>query len=1002
VGPVSSDPIVVGDIPREPPGFQPRPDLLAELDRTAAGTPAVHLLTGPPGAGKTQLAAAYARGRLAAHWRLIAWVDAGNAGTLLAGLAAVADAAGLTNDGDRPDRADPGRAVRRWLEVDGDRRLLVFDGAEDLAALRPFVPVDGASRVLVTSTRPADAGLGDIPVDVYTPEEAQAFLNRRTGREGDAEAGAVAAKLGYLPLALAQLPTVTNGSPGYRDYLELLQATQVEEDPAGDEGQAYPPAAVRAVLISLDAVRAGDGTGVCTRVMEIMAVLSAAGVRRELLHAAGQAGVLAAGGRQAGPAVDQAVADLTERSLLNSSLDGQTLTMHRLVAGVVRVGLTRRERLTAVCRAAASVLDAHAQAVGVSRHRPAVRDIPIQVTALLSHATAPSGTTGGGLARVLLRLRFLALYHLIELGDSATQAIAVGEPLTADLERALGADHPDTLNARNSLAAAYLAAGRPAEAIPLFEQTLVIQERMLGPNHPGTLTSQNNLAATYQDAGRLAEATLLFELTLAGRERLLGAQHPSTLNSRGNLAAAYRAAGRPADAIPLLEQTLAGRERVLGADHPDTHAARDNLDRAHQEAAGAAAAIPPAARPAIDPPAAEQPPPEQAVAPEPPAAQEQAAAPEPSAEQPAAEQPAVVSRDEPPADLEPPVSAEPDQGPHPAAVPESPAAAPQAQDHEVPREPLPAPEPEPELPRPKRPVMPGRRPGGRPARGRRRVSHLAAAILVLLAAAGLTFAVSREHPGGHSGPRSATRHGRADAAQMAAEWVSEQVSPSAIVACDPLMCSALEARGVPAASLLVLRTATASPRGAALVVSTPAVRSQFGSRLDRELAPSVIAGFGSGAGQVNVQVVAPDGAAAYLAALRQDETARKTAGTELLANERIAAASQARAQLAAGQVDSRLLILLSALAASHPVQVLAFGDVGPEAGPGVPLCSADLSGSGRAAGMSDASYLEWLSTFVRAQLAPFAGSVKVLRQDGRLVARVEFARPSPLGLLAHG
>ena len=35
--------------------------------------------------------------------------------------------------------------------------------------------------------------------------------------------------------------------------------------------------------------------GVCTGVMEIMAVLSAAGVRRDLLHAAGQAGVLASG-----------------------------------------------------------------------------------------------------------------------------------------------------------------------------------------------------------------------------------------------------------------------------------------------------------------------------------------------------------------------------------------------------------------------------------------------------------------------------------------------------------------------------------------------------------------------------------------------------------------------------------------------------------------------------------------------------------------------------------
>ena len=86
---------------------------------------------------------------------------------------------------------------------------------------------------------------------------------------------------------------------------------------------------------------------------------------------------------------------------------------------------------------------------------------------------SPAGQQGA--RRILLRLRFVALYHLIELGDRTPQAIAVGEPLTADLERLLGPDDPGTLNSRNSLAAAYLAAGRVAHAIPLFEQTLAVR-----------------------------------------------------------------------------------------------------------------------------------------------------------------------------------------------------------------------------------------------------------------------------------------------------------------------------------------------------------------------------------------------------------------------------------------------------------------------------------------------------------------------------------------------
>ena len=51
--------------------------------------------------------------------------------------------------------------------------------------------------------------------------------------------------------------------------------------------------------------------------MAVVAVLSAAGVRRELLHAAGQAGVLAPGGRRmAAAAVDDVLAELAGRSLL--------------------------------------------------------------------------------------------------------------------------------------------------------------------------------------------------------------------------------------------------------------------------------------------------------------------------------------------------------------------------------------------------------------------------------------------------------------------------------------------------------------------------------------------------------------------------------------------------------------------------------------------------------------------------------------------------------------
>ena len=88
----------MGAIPGEPLGFRLRAEALAKLD--SAEAPLVHVVIGMSGAGKTQLAAGYARARLAAGWRLLAWVNAADNRTLLAGLGAVADAMGLP--GGRP------------------------------------------------------------------------------------------------------------------------------------------------------------------------------------------------------------------------------------------------------------------------------------------------------------------------------------------------------------------------------------------------------------------------------------------------------------------------------------------------------------------------------------------------------------------------------------------------------------------------------------------------------------------------------------------------------------------------------------------------------------------------------------------------------------------------------------------------------------------------------------------------------------------------------------
>jgi hypothetical protein len=309
------------------------------------------------------------------------------------------------------------------------------------------------------------------------------------------------------------------------------------------------------------------------------------------------------------------------------------------------------------------------------------------------------------------------------------------------------------------------------------------------------------------------------------------------------------------------------------------------------------------------------------------------------------------------------------------------------------------------------------RAAGRRSGSRRRAGAFGLAIIVFAAGA-LTIALAqgRNHAGTHAGPGPASsaspRAGQLGAAALAqaaanrehaATWIAAQVSHSEIVSCDPAMCAALQAHGFPAGDLLALTPEAPDPMGSQLVVSTTALRSQFGARLPDVYAPVVIASFGAGATRVDVRIEAADGTRAYLVALRADLLARQAAGRQLLRNRDLHVAGASRQALAAGRVDSRLLITLAALTArQHKVYVSRFGDAGPGAAASIPLRMVRIDGLIARHGGSKDAYLRAVTKFLKAQQAPFTSTVTVLHQGARTLIQVQFPAPAPLGLLgAH-
>jgi len=279
--------------------------------------------------------------------------------------------------------------------------------------------------------------------------------------------------------------------------------------------------------------------------------------------------------------------------------------------------------------------------------------------------------------------------------------------------------------------------------------------------------------------------------------------------------------------------------------------------------------------------------------------------------------------------------------------------------------------------------------------GRRRLVLVLSALVAMALGAGVTLAFTQRETGSAQVSRptpNAIQVAQADR-QQAARWIAREVASNIVVGCDLEMCNQLQKSGFPGARLMQLQPTAPDPLGAQVVVATPVIRNQFGTRLASVYAPLVIASFGSGAERVDIRYIAPDGSKAFEVQLVTDRKNRIAAGQQLLANNHVQASADARKALLAGQVDPRLLVTLGTLAGLMPIQLVAFDDPSPGASSDVPLRGAEL-GTGASAG------LPAMVAFLRAQQDQYAPAMASIIQiaNGQHVVTVRYAAPGPMGL----
>jgi tetratricopeptide (TPR) repeat protein len=590
----------------------------------AVGTGTASAQAGTGGTGKTQLAAALARFLWdSAAVDLLAWVPAVSRDSIITGYVQAGAAVGAPGGGESPERAAAG--FLDWLADTQRPWLLVLDDLTDIVDLDELWPRGAAGRVVVTTRLPAAAvrapGRRILEVGTFSTREALGYLT--TSLYPDQRAGAIdlAGDLGCLPLGLA-LATAVIAHTGidcgqYRAH--LAERNRQMSVPHADR---YAKIAAATWSISLDQADSAAPAGRARAALALVALLDSSGIPGAVLTSRAACDYICGLGATGTPDDESQVLGVLDRLsevglvTLDPQSAARTVGLHSLVQATARqvippamlevtvtaaadallqawshgdrdplVAQALRDCTASLHRAASDLLwtpEAHPVLLRAGRSLDQVRLHGLAISYWRAMAGTGTRILGPSHASTLLARDHLAA--ACEAAGRPQDAVAALENSLPEWEQALGPDHPDTLSARSSLAHADLAAGRVDEAISLYESTLADRERVLGPDHPDTQASRGDLAAAYRSGGRIQAAISVLERTLSDREAVLGADDPQTLAARADLAAALHAGGRVRDAIPLCERALADRERVLGPDHPDTLTSLANLAYAYREA----------------------------------------------------------------------------------------------------------------------------------------------------------------------------------------------------------------------------------------------------------------------------------------------------------------------------------------------------------------------------------------------------------------------------------
>ena len=540
-------------------------------------------LLGTAGVGKTAIALEYAH-RFMNDYDLVCWIPCGQSEEVDLRVAEILPALQDRFGVSAPPESTVAERAKMVLDVlaDGEtvpRWLLVYDNAEDIDAVRDYLP-SGGGQVLITSQNQGweDRNVRPMRVRMFDREESVAHLLRVVPSLTRDEADALAEALGDLPVAITAVAVYLRDS-GYpvSRYLSDLERQQPSAPSVGVLS-VYPREVAAAWDAPLKLLK--ERSEAAARLLELCSVM-APDVAVDLVHSRAMAEVLEPfDPALAAPLImGRIVQEASKLNLLTPDSATKQITVHRVVQTVVRSRMS-----------AAEVAAAQAQVQQILLAARPRRDVDDPATwsrfRILWPHLGPAEVVSSASERVreliIDRIRYIYVFSDYARGVTEATAAAVRwqEMLDAgpepEAERAL---RTQLLQLQFNLGNILLAQSKFNESRKLHAHVLEEQTRLLKADHPYTLMTAGSLAADLRALGLYRDALKLDRQTHPAWVGLYGEDNLWSLRAANNLAVSFRLNGHVNAALQLDRDTHQRLQATLGDRHSLTLSSSRNLAR---------------------------------------------------------------------------------------------------------------------------------------------------------------------------------------------------------------------------------------------------------------------------------------------------------------------------------------------------------------------------------------------------------------------------------------